>query len=189
MAVKSRRKAREVAMRALYELEIGHMPLAMVLKENLGAAELPEDLHAFASLLITGVREHQAAIDDLLAKVITDWDFDRIAPVDRNVLRVATYELFHCPNIPPAVTINEAIEIGKKYSTAETGKFVNGVLGQVLKESPKAVWSPPAEIEEEIAPAEQEEETPVETLAADSDEAKRLAKVGGWKLKSEGEKP
>ena len=188
MATKSRRKAREAALRALYELEIGHMPLASVLKENLAEANLPEDLNAFASKLITGVREHQAAIDDKLASVITDWDFDRIAAVDRNMLRIACYELYHCPNIPPAVTINEAIEIGRKYSTAESGKFINGILGRVLKDSPKAEWKKPEEdVEEEASVSEPEEEPVVETLQADSEEAKRLAKVGGWKLRKEGE--
>ncbi len=188
MATKSRRKAREAALRALYELEIGHMPLATVLKENLAEANLPEELSAYASKLITGVREHQAAIDDKLATVITEWDFDRIAAVDRNMLRIAVYELFHCPTIPPAVTINEAIEIGKKYSTAESGKFINGIMGRVLKESPKAEWVRQPEEEEEETPLnEREDEPEVETIQADSDEAKRLAKVGGWKLRKEGE--
>ncbi len=188
MATKSRRKAREVALRALYELEIGHMPIQTVLKENLAEADLPEDLHAFASDLITGVREHLAAIDDKLASVITDWDFDRIAAVDRNVLRIAYYEIYYCPGVPPAVSINEAIEIGRKYSTAESGKFINGILGRVLKDSPKNEWVRPDEPEEEIGEPEPEEEPVIETLDADSDEAKRLAKVGGWKLRSTGEK-
>jgi N utilization substance protein B len=184
---KSRRKAREAALRALYELEFGKRPLHTILKDTIEAASLDPELTNYAERLITGVREHQASIDDNLAKLILEYDFDRIAAIDRNVMRIAAFELYYEPPVPPAVTINEAIEIAKKYSTAESGKFVNGVLGRLLKESPKADWDPataPKEEREEVV-----HEPPVaieeERIEAGSDEEKRLSKMGGWKLRSE----
>lgn len=187
MAVRSRRKAREVALRSLYEMEIGRQGIEGVLKENLEAADLAPDLEEFARRLVIGVKQYRAEIDALLSKAITDWDIDRIAAVDRNVLRIATFELVYCPTIPPAVTIDEAVEIGRKYSTAESGRFVNGVLGTILKNSPKAMWMPGPEAEEETAAPEAEPEPEEITLDADSEEARRLAKAGGWRLKSGGD--
>lgn len=187
MGIKSRRKAREAALRGLYEMELGHLPLETVLEESLPQAELPKELEDFAREVLTGVRQNLETIDKMLAEAIADWDFNRTAVVDRNVLRIATYELFYCPSIPPAVTIDEAIEIGRKYSTAESGKFINGVLGRILKQSPKAVWAPVEGAQEEAAPPEPVEEPEEVTLEADSDEAKRLAKVGGWRFKSGGQ--
>jgi transcription antitermination protein NusB len=186
LGIRSRRKAREVALRALYEVEIGHASLPTVLKETLSEADLSPDLDAFARQLIEGVRENLAAIDDMLAARITEWDYDRVAAVDRNVLRIATYELFHCPEIPPAVTINEAVDIGKKYSTADSGKFVNGVLARVLLDSPKAVWTPPIDLEPEEMD-EHVEEAMIEEETVTEEEAASLTKIGGWHIRSEPE--
>lgn len=190
--VKRRRKAREAALRALYQLEITREALPTMLPVFLAESKLEPDLEAFAESLIEGVCEHQSEIDDKLISSIAEWDFDRVAAVDRNILRIAAYELFFLPNIPPAATINEAIEIGKKYSTVESGKFINGVLGKVVQLSPKANWNPGDEV---LAPEEaglevlvEEEPVPDEeevTLEAESDEAKRLARIGGWRLRSE----
>jgi transcription antitermination protein NusB len=184
---KSRRKAREAALQVLYEVEIGKTPLAAALRDTLEAAELPDDLRRFAEELVNGVREHQAELDDRLSALITEWDLDRIAAVDRNMLRIGAFELLHLPGIPPAVTINEAIEISRKYSTAESGKFVNGILGKLLENCPKASWNPseapPEELEEIMHEPPIEPE--LEVLDAESEEAKRLSKVGGWRLRAD----
>jgi transcription antitermination protein NusB len=85
----------------------------------------------FADPLIRGTIEHRAAIDERIQKQVKNWALNRIAVVDRNVLRLAIYEMLHRDDIPPVVSINEAVDIAKKFSTAESGKFVNGVLDKI----------------------------------------------------------
>ncbi len=183
--LKSRRKAREAALRALYEMEVGKVRLADALQDLRANSEMPSDLMEFAEELLNGVHDRMALIDDKLSARIRDWDFDRIAPIDRNLMRIAAFELFYCEDIPPAVSINEAVEIAKKYSTAESGKFVNGVLGALLYDSPKANWDASrfAERQEEAAPAEAEPEE--ERITPDDPQAKELSRIGLWKIREE----
>jgi transcription antitermination protein NusB len=88
----------------------------------------------FAEPLIRGTLQHRDAIDEHIKKHVKNWDFNRIAAVDRNVMRLAIYEMLHREDIPPVVSINEAVDIAKKFSTNESGKFVNGVLDKVKGE-------------------------------------------------------
>ncbi len=88
----------------------------------------------FANDLLRGTLEKKAEIDAKIASLADNWDFERLAVVDRNILRLALYEMLFRTEIPPVVSINEAIEIAKKFSTAESGKFVNGLLDRVKKE-------------------------------------------------------
>ena len=190
MAIRSKRKAREAAMRALYEIEIGHADIASALEVCLEEASLPSDMAAYAERLVRGIRSGLKTIDGRIAPLIRDYDYNRIAAIDRNVLRVASYELFEVPEIPPAVTINEAIEIVKRYSTAESGKFINGILGRLLEQSPKANWDPdtaPPEEDEPLA-VESEPEIEIEMVEEGSDDAKRAEKFGTWKLRSDSAK-
>lgn len=85
----------------------------------------------FTAALVVGTTEHQAAVDEIIRANAKNYELHRISAVDRNVLRVAIYELQFAPDTPPVVAINEAIEIAKKYSTEESGRFVNGVLDQI----------------------------------------------------------
>jgi len=85
----------------------------------------------FSDPLIRGVIEHQAEIDERIQKQVKNWAINRLAVVDRNVLRLAIYEMLHRDDIPPIVSINEAVDIAKKFSTAESGKFVNGILDKI----------------------------------------------------------
>ena len=85
----------------------------------------------FADPLIRGVLQFRDAIDEQIKKHARNWDFHRIAAVDRNIMRLAIYEMLHREDIPPVVSINEAVDIAKKFSTQESGKFVNGILDQV----------------------------------------------------------
>jgi len=100
-------------------------------------AELPPPTAAeaetrlFAEPLIRGTLQHREAIDEHIKKHVKNWDFNRIAAVDRNVMRLAIYEMLHREDIPPVVSINEAVDIAKKFSTNDSGKFVNGVLDKV----------------------------------------------------------
>ncbi len=89
------------------------------------------DVSEFARRLIQGTRRMQSETDVCLREVARNWDLSRMATLDRNILRIAVFELLHCPDIPPKVTINEAIEIGKKFSTANSGAFINGILDRV----------------------------------------------------------
>lgn len=91
-------------------------------------------IRAFADELIAGTLRHQAEIDAELSRVMINWSLHRLAAVDRNILRMAVYELRHRNDIPPVVSINEAIDIARKFSTADSGKFVNGILDQIKNE-------------------------------------------------------
>jgi transcription antitermination protein NusB len=91
-------------------------------------------MRLFAEPLIRGVIEHRAEIDEQIKKVAKNWDLHRIAAVDRNILRLAIYEMLHREDIPPVVSINEAVDIAKKFSTQDSGKFVNGILDKVKSE-------------------------------------------------------
>lgn len=91
-------------------------------------------LRVFAESLIRGVLEHREQLDLKLQKYVRNWDMTRMAVVDRNVLRMAVYELFYREDIPPVVSLNEAIEIAKRFSTKESGKFVNGILDRIRQD-------------------------------------------------------
>jgi len=152
--------------------------------------ELREPYRVFAASLAHGVWEDKSEIDRGLDAAMPNYTVDRLAAVDRNVLRVGTWELFHLDYVPPLVTINEAIEIAKKYATAESGRFVNGVLATMLKRSPKADYDPKtAPRDPEFADPERvyrEPQRPVveETVEEGSDEAKRAKRFGlQWTLR------
>ena len=91
-------------------------------------------MRAFAEPLIRGVLQHRDAVDEQIKKYAQNWDIQRMAIVDRNVLRLAIYEMLHRDDIPPVVSINEAVDIAKKFSTQDSGKFVNGILDRVRGE-------------------------------------------------------
>lgn len=171
----------------LYEIEIGGTPLNDAVNEALMNAQLPPELEAFAERLARGVVAERETLDGLIGPLLTNFELPRLAAVDRNVLRIGAYEIYREPGIPPAVSLNEAIELAKTYSTAESGRFVNGVLGRLLKGSPKANWNPdqaPAEFEEpEEIVREPEPVVEEETVQADSEEGK-AARRYGWVLRS-----
>jgi transcription antitermination protein NusB len=124
-----RREGREAAVQYLYLRDLnGDSDLPAYYKFR----GLSPSARRFCDTLVQGAMEHQQAIDEVIRKNTQNYELARISVVDRNVLRVAIYEMLHCPEIPPVVSINEAIEIAKKYSTEESGRFVNGVLDQVL---------------------------------------------------------
>jgi len=131
--MRPRTQAREAALQALYQLdlrpELEAGDLDRLLEDQV---EQPSAL-AFARELVRGTRLHLAAIDAEVAAVAENWEMRRMAAVDRNVLRLAAYELLHRDDIPAAVAIDEAVTLAKKFSTKESGSFVNGILDQVAK--------------------------------------------------------
>ncbi len=187
MAVPSRRKAREVALQALYEIDLGHGRPSEVIDNLAADMNLGEDLAAYCLKLVQGVRANQRAIDDTISPLLRDYDLDRTLVVDRNILRIAAYELIYVEDMPPAVTINEAIEIAKKYSTAESGKFINGVLGNLVRETPKANWEPRAKPEFTLEEKFVEEPVEVEEvdIEAGTPEEARVRRLAGWTIRSD----
>ena len=130
-----RRDGRQAAIQFLYQVDTycpGEMDAALETfwKQN----EVEKNVRQFAEPLIRGVLAKKPEIDAKITGLADNWDFARLATVDRNILRLAIYEMLFCPEIPPVVSINEAIEIAKKFSTAESGKFVNGLLDRVKKD-------------------------------------------------------
>ena len=101
----------------------------------------------FAEELARGVIEHHKEIDPLIAKYAENWEIDRMGTVDRNAMRIAVFEMLYRDDIPPVVSINEAVELAKAYSSSESGKFVNGILDRIRKglDRPARGPNPPAE--------------------------------------------
>jgi transcription antitermination factor NusB len=130
-----RRKARELALQILfqYDLTKGECNTDEFLKDK----EIEEDIKEFAVILKNKVIEHLSEIDAIIKKKTKGWTLKRMAVVDRNVLRFAICEMLYFPDIPPKVTINEAIEIARKYGSEESGQFVNGILDSIYKEECK----------------------------------------------------
>jgi len=136
--VKKRSRGRELALRLLYQMDLRGPELADEAPAFLAAEEDDRETRAFAQRLVGGVREHWGELDETIRDVAQNWDIGRMAVIDRNVLRLATFELLFCRDIPPKVAINEAIELGKRYSTANSGAFINGILDRIKSQSEAA---------------------------------------------------
>jgi len=133
-----RRRSREYALQILFQLDLTDSEFDdLVFKEFWEGNEEEEEVKEFTYAIVKGTRENIKTIDEIIEKVAEHWTLDRMAVVDRNILRAATYELFYRPDIPPSVTINEAIEISKKYSTEDSASFINGVLDKIRKLKPE----------------------------------------------------
>lgn len=130
----ARREAREAALEMLYLNDVGRLSLEEAEAAVWKGKTLPEKTQDFARRLAFGTHTHQSRVDHLLAHQAKNWEIHRMAAVDRNLLRLATYELLEELETPVSVIIDEAIEIAKKYSTDESGKFVNGILDQIKNE-------------------------------------------------------
>ena len=123
-----RHEARERALHLLYEAEAKGVPPGEVLHD------LPVAPDEFAVALVQGVHDHAEELDALVASHATGWRLDRMAAVDRALLRLGAFELAHRPDVPVAVVIDEAVELAKAYSTEDSGRFVNGVLAAVARD-------------------------------------------------------
>jgi N utilization substance protein B len=130
--MRKRRAAREQALRWLYEIDVGKTPVEEAVAE--AQMELDEEGLAFARELLRGATTNVKAIDASIARYAKDWSLDRMPAVDRNILRLAIFEILHLPEVPNSVAVDEAVELAKTYSTAESSKFVNGVLGALLRD-------------------------------------------------------
>lgn len=146
----ARRRSRELALQTLYALEFGGPDVERAIVDMRERASEPprtededlrdlvrggDDVLDFAAMLVRGVANHRQDIDALLGRCSTNWKVPRMAMVDRNILRMATFELLHLPDIPPKVTLNEAVEIAKRYGSKDSSAFINGILDRIAQMS------------------------------------------------------
>lgn len=130
--MKSRTKARAVALQVLYELDQSDHPPGDVIAQRLEEAPLEDKLCGFVEEIIYGVLPLKPVLDDVISKYAPDWPFDQVAIIDRNVLRIALWEMLFSKDTPVKVVINEAIELGKMYGADSSPRFINGVLGSLV---------------------------------------------------------
>ena len=136
--MRKRTKARECALKILYAIDITKQgPDESIDVFWLNNEESDNQTKEFADGLVRGVCKNMDLIDSVITKYTTNWQLKRMAVIDRNVIRCATYELLFREDIPPKVSINEAIDMAKKYGDKDSGKFVNGVLDKINKTEPK----------------------------------------------------
>jgi transcription antitermination protein NusB len=137
----TRRKGRELALQALYQVEMTGDETAAALDRFLNHFEGSAKAREFARRLVSGVISQRAEIDRLIAQSTEHWKLDRMAKVELTILRMATYELVFCPDIPANVSLDEAIEIGKRFGSEESAAFINGILDQVAQSSGAKIQS------------------------------------------------
>ncbi len=128
-----RRLARELALKILYRYEEGDKDLASIVSAILGEKRYVDGDKEFCKNLVEKTVNNLDVIDNHITKVLKNWPYDRISVIDKTILRLGTCEIFYFNDIPPQVSINEAIEIGKKFGGSDSGKFINGVIDAVRK--------------------------------------------------------
>jgi N utilization substance protein B len=129
----TRRQSREFAMQALFDMDMSNDDSEERLDLFCRNFEPPQNVMPFLIKLCRGVIRHKLEIDSLIDRFSSNWKIDRISCVDRNVMRIAIFEMLHCDDIPAKVSINEAIDVGKKFGTEESGAFINGILDSFRK--------------------------------------------------------
>lgn len=129
----ARRKARELTLKALYACEVGEGDPAVAFDNLARETKLPSDAAAFARRLFECVSPEFEALDLIIGGLSEHWPLERIAPIDKSILRLAITELNKFPDIPKKVTINEAVELAKRYGSAESAAFINGILDSYAK--------------------------------------------------------
>ncbi len=130
--MRKRSQAREYALQMLYLLEMNPQEPKEIFDSFWSDhPETSSEVKTFANQLVEGTFQHRAELDEIIQRYAENWELDRMAAVDRNIMRFAAYELLFLEEIPPKVAINEAVNIAKKYSKEDSGKFVNGVLDKI----------------------------------------------------------
>jgi len=132
--LRKRRKSRELALQVLYQLDITKQDVNKNLAQFKDHFSVNEERDDFMERLVLGVLEHCQEIDRLIKKYSKNWRLDRMNIIDRAILRMATFELLYCEEIPPKVTLNEAIELGKRFGSEDSGSFINGILDRIQNE-------------------------------------------------------
>jgi len=130
--MKVRRRARALVLQTLYELDFTNHDPQTALNERFTERPIPEAGQKFARSFVRGVHSYRSYLDSVVEDLAPEWPIDQIAAVDRNVLRMAVYELLFEPQTPPKVAINEAVELAKLFGSESSPRFVNGVLGSLV---------------------------------------------------------
>jgi N utilization substance protein B len=130
----TRRKAREIALQARYQEELLGQAKALDFEQFCSHFQTFKKAIPYARILLTGIREKEEGIDLLISKYAENWRLERMSVIDRNILRLAVFELIYQNDIPASVVINEAVEIAKRFSTDDSGPFINGILDTMVKE-------------------------------------------------------
>jgi N utilization substance protein B len=129
-----RRRSRELALQTLYQWNVTQRDVRQIL-DQLRVHFTPEEAKdEFAEQLVLGVLEHCSHLDQVIEASSEHWRLDRMSLIDRNILRIATFELLYCRETPPKVVLNEAIDLGKRFGSDDSGSFINGILDRVQKE-------------------------------------------------------
>jgi transcription antitermination factor NusB len=132
--MRRRTLAREHALKILYQIDITHRTLDLILGDYWKMEEVKdEEVMTYAKTIVQGIQKELKPLDEKIAKYATNWQLKRMAVIDRNVMRIGLFELQHTTDIPPKVAINEAVELAKKYGDLESSKFVNGILDKIHK--------------------------------------------------------
>jgi N utilization substance protein B len=129
-----RRKSRELALQALYQGELAGQAGLLDFEEFCSHFQVNKKAIPYAKNLLDGVQEKREEINQLIIKYAENWRLERMSVIDRNILRLAVFELRYQEDVPTSVAINEAVEISKRYSTDESGSFINGILDAMVKE-------------------------------------------------------
>ena len=129
-----RRKSRIAALQTLYEIDLSHHNPDAILKRLVQDKHLPQETAVFAQELITGTLNNKQAIDEVIEKYASTFPIEQIAPIDKNILRLAIFEILFDNNVPVKAAINEAIELAKSFGSNTSAKFINGVLGSIVTE-------------------------------------------------------
>jgi N utilization substance protein B len=130
----SRTRSREIALQTLYTWDVDPNETSQARDQTLELAEASDEVREFAKTLVEGVLADLTAIDFAISCAAENWSLSRLAVIDRNVLRLAVFEFTHLDEIPPAVSMDEAIELGKRFSTKQSGSFINGVLDRIRRD-------------------------------------------------------
>ena len=128
-----RRKARELAFKVLFQVDVGGADPEEALAREGAQAKLASASSEFAARLVRGVLATRGELDSLLDHHARQWSTERMNAVDRNLLRLSAFEILHCPDVPIAVAINESVELAKIFSTDKAARFINGILGQLAR--------------------------------------------------------
>jgi transcription antitermination factor NusB len=132
--MRKRTQSRECALKILYQAELTRRKIHLAAEKFWDEfEEIDENIKTFTSRITSGIEKNFDEIDSKISEHATNWQLKRMAVIDRNVLRIGVFELLHTTDIPPKVTINEAVELAKKYGDLESSKFVNGILDKIHK--------------------------------------------------------
>jgi len=128
-----RRLSREISLKVLFQIDLVKANIEETLKYTFEDSKYSDEVKEFTLTLVKGVVSNLPEIDKAIEEYTNNWSLERITNVDRNILRIAIYEILYLKNIPKSVSINEAVELAKKYGTKSSFSFVNGVLGKIDK--------------------------------------------------------